>query len=134
MRTGLGNRWMAHSRGVRQDVLSMAGGHSFLLLGTRRPRPELPGLWTLDAHLRSPLSPPPYLGRPGAADLQAQPLSRSDLLGARQDQEPRTRDHPRPAPGGDRLGRLLLDRPSTLLAPHGDPLDPIRSPGRLRDP
>ena len=55
------------------------------------------------------------------------------LPGARQDQEPRTRNHPRSAPDGDRLGRLLLDRTSTLFAPHGDPPDPIRTPGRLRD-
>ena len=94
---------------------------------------ELSGLWTDDAHLRSPLSPLPYPRRPGATGLQAQPLPRSRLPRTRQDQEPRTRNHHRPAPVGDRLGRLLLDRTSTLFAPHGDPLDPIRTPGRLRD-
>jgi len=111
----------------------MACGHGFLPVGTRRPRPELSGLWTDDAYLRSSLSPRPYLGRSGATDLQAQPLSRSGLSGSRQDQQPRTRNHHRSAPDGDRLGRLLLDRTSTLCAPHGDLLDSIRTPGRLPD-
>src|SRR3954453_4289689 len=134
MRTGFGNRRMSHGHGGRLDGLPMARGYGFRPLGTRRPRPGLSGLWADDAHLRSPLSPRPYLGRAGATDLQAQPLPRSHLSGTRQDQEPRTRDHHRPAPGGDRLGRLLLDRPSTLFPPHGHLLDPIRTPGRLRDP
>ena len=33
---------------------------------------------------------------------------------------------------GDRLGCLLLDRPSTVFAPLVDSPDPIRTPGRLR--
>ena len=94
---------------------------------------DLSGLWTDDAHLRSPLSPLPYPRRPGAIDLQAQSLPRSPLPRTRQDQEPRTGNHHRPTQLGDRLGCLLLDRPSTVFAPHGDPLDPIRTPGRLRD-
>ncbi len=124
---------MVHGHGGRHDGLPMACGHGFLSLGTRRPRPQLSGLWTDDAHLRSSAPPLPYLGRSGASHLQAQPLSRSGLSGARQDQEPGTGNHPRSAPGGHRLGRLLLDRTSTLFAPHGDLLDPIRTPGRLRD-
>src|ERR1700730_13789671 len=103
----------------------MACGHGFLPLGTRRPGPELSGLWTDDAYLRSSVSPLPYPGRAGATDLQAQPLSRSDLSGTRQDQEHRTRKLPRSAPDGNRVGRLLLDRTSTLFTPHGDLLDPI---------
>ena len=75
----------------------------------------------------------PYPRRPGRVGLQAQPLPRSRLPRTRQDQEPRTRNHHRPAQVGDRLGRLLLDRASTLFPPHGDPPDPIRTPGRLRD-
>ena len=67
----------------------MAGGHGLLAVGTRRPGPELSGLWTDDAYLRSSVSPLPYLERSGATDLQAQPLSRSGLPGTRQDQEPR---------------------------------------------
>src|SRR5262249_8077209 len=95
--------------------------------------PELSGLWADDAHLRSPLSPVPYPGRPGATDLQAQPLPRPGLSRARQDQEPRARTHPRLAPDGDRLGRPLLDRPSPLFAPQGGLRDPVRTPGRLPD-
>src|SRR5712671_5266571 len=109
----------------------MAFGHGFRSLRTRRPRPGLSGLWAEDAHLRSPVSPLPYLGRAGATDLQAQSLSRSRLSGTRQDQESRTRNHPRSAPDGERWGRLLLDRTPTLFTPHGDFLDPIRTPGRL---
>ena len=105
----------------------------FALLGTRRPRPELSGLWTHDAHLRSSVSPLPYPGWTGGTGLQAQSLSRSHLPGTRQDQEPRTRNHHRSAPDGDRLGRLLLDRTSTLFTPLVDHPDPIRTPGRLRD-
>ena len=46
------------------------------------------------------------------------------LSGTRQDQEPRTRSHHRPAQVGHRLGRLLLDRTSPLLTPLGDLPDP----------
>ena len=44
------------------------------------------------------------LDGPVRTDLQAQPLSRSRLPGTRQDQEPRTRNHHRPAPGGPSAG------------------------------
>src|SRR3954469_3946930 len=102
---------MTPGHGVRPDGLPLAPRYGLRPLGTRRPGPSLPGLRADDAHLRSPVSPVPYAGRPGATDLQAQPLSRPGLSGARQDQEPRTRDHTGPAPDGDRLGRPLLDRP-----------------------
>src|SRR6185437_15010060 len=124
---------MAPGHGVRTDVLPLARGYGLRPLGTRRPGPELSGLWADDAHLRSPLSPVPYPRRPGATDLQAQPLPRPGLSRARQDQEPRTRTHPRLAPDGDRLGRPLLDRTPTLFAPHGRPLDPVRVARRLPD-
>ena len=94
---------------------------------------DCPACGRQDVHLRSPLSPLSYPRRPGGTGLQAQSLPRSPLPRARQDQEPRTRDHHRPALVGDRLGCLLLDRPSTVLAPLVDPPDPIRTPGRLRD-
>ena len=56
-----------------------------------------------------------------------------DCPGHAKTKSPETRSHHRPAQVGDRLGRLLLDRASTLFAPHGDPPDPIRTPRRLRD-
>ena len=46
------------------------------------------------------------------------------LPGALQDQEPRDRNHHRPARMGNRLGRLLLDRPSAVFAALVDPPDP----------
>ena len=42
-------------------------------------------------------------------------------------------DH-RPTPLGHRLGRLLLDRPSPVLAALGHPPDPSRTAGRLPHP
>jgi hypothetical protein len=47
----------------------MVYGHGFLPVGTRRPGPQLSGLWTDGAHLRSSVSPLPYLGRSGATEL-----------------------------------------------------------------
>ena len=64
------------------------------------------------------------LDRPGQTGLQAQPLPRSRLPRARQDQEPRDGGVDRAARVGHRLGRLLLDRPSALLATLVDPPDP----------
>jgi len=101
----------------------MACGHGFRSWNSTSLT-ELSGLWTDDAYLRSSLSPLPYPGRADPTDLQAQPLSRSDLSGTRQDQEPEL-EITLPAPDGHRLGRLLLDRTSTLFTPHGDLL--IRS-------
>src|SRR5262245_5339495 len=124
---------MTPGHGVRLDGLPLARGYGLRPLGARRPGPELSSLWADDAHLRSPVSPAPYPGRPGAPGVQAQPLPRPGLPRARQDQEPRARTHPRLAPDGDRLGRPLLDRTPPLFAPHGGPLDPVRVAGRLRD-
>ena len=107
--------------GGRHDALPMACGYRFRAVGTRRPRSQLPALWAQDVHLRSPVSPLPHPRRPGGTGLQAQPLSRSPLSRAYQDQEPRDRSLDRPTPLGDRLGRLLLDRPSTVLSALGHP-------------
>ena len=63
--------------------------------------------------------------------LQAEPLPRSPLSWAHQDEEPRTRSRDRPTELGDWLGRLLLDRASTVFAPHVDPPHPIRTAGQL---
>src|SRR4051812_42483128 len=129
----LSNRRISPGLGGRFDALPLACGYRFRSLGTRRPRPRVSGLWADDVCLRPPLPPPPYPRRPGGVDLQAQPLPRSPLPRTPQDPQPRTRNHHRPTSLADRLGRLLLDRTSTLPPPHGDPPDPVRTPGRLRD-
>src|SRR5271170_7582281 len=119
--------------GGRHDALSMAYGYRFRALGARRPRSQLFGLWAQDVHLRSPVSPLPHPRRPGGTGLQAQSLSRSPLSRAYPDQEPRDRSLDRPTPLGHRLGRLLLDRPSTVLSALGHTPDPSRTPRRLPD-
>src|SRR5262249_40934582 len=119
--------------GGRHDALPMAFRYRFRAVGTRRPRSQLFGLWAQDVHLRSPVSPPAYPRRPGGIGLQAQSLSRSPLSRAYQDQEPRDRSRHRSTPLGHRLGRLLLDRPSTMLSALGHPPDPSRTPRRLPD-
>src|SRR5262249_33912648 len=119
--------------GGRFDAVPLACGYRFRTLGARRPRPRVSGLWANDVCLRPPLPPPPYPRRPGGVDLQAQPLPRSPLPRTRQDPRSRAGDHRRPTLLGDRLGRLLLDRPSTLFPTHGSPPDPVRAPALLRE-
>ena len=54
-------------------------------------------------------------GRSGPTGLQTQPLPRSPLPRSRQDQEPGTGSHHRAAQVGHRVGRVLLDRSSSVL-------------------
>src|SRR4051794_20608439 len=84
-----------------------------------------------NVYLRSPLSSPAHARRPRATGLQAQPLPRPPLSRTLQDEEPRDRSLHRPTPVGDRLGRLLLDRPSPVLTPLGRPPDSDRTDRHL---
>ena len=118
--------------GSPHHASSLARGYRFRTPGTRCPRPELPRLRAIDVYLRSSSSPLLHSRRPRPSRLQAQPLPRPALPGAFQDQEPRDRTDHRLARLGHRLGRLLLDRASPLLAALVDPPDPGRVARRLR--
>src|SRR3954451_22897598 len=121
----LRNTWTPHRRQVSQHhASSVAQGYRLRPLGTGRPRSGLPRLRPQDARLRPPLPPLLHAGWASRAGLQARPLPRPALPRARQDQEPRDRTDPRLARLGHRLGRLLLDRASPILAPLVDPPDP----------